>query len=267
MITNQGKTVVNSFFAGQTRQLGGALVFGTGTTAASSSDKGMGFEVLRVPLTSTAADLGNNRVVYKATIPAGLVSQISEVGLLHQYAPDSGRNIKITEIAGWVNATITPTNARAHAHSVQVSANASATVTATLTGAVSYDLSTFGQSDLVSLAGTADANTASVAVSLGSDSSNYYTWNFTPAVGYTTVQKSFSTATTTGSPVLASVAFASIKVTAKAGGTTQFYLDGFRMDKATTTDELVARTVLGSIKSIDQNIPTDIEYSLGVSIG
>lgn len=273
MITSTGKGVINSFFAGQTRQLAGGLVFGVGAAAASSTDTTLGFEVLRVPLTNTVADLGNNRIVYKGTIPPGMVSQISEVGIIHQFAPDSGRNVKITEVAGWTNATLTTANARAHPHTVQVNANASTTTTAVLNGVLSFDLSAYGMSDLVALAGTADANTSKVAITLGSDPNNSYTWNFTPATArggpvgsYATQRISYSAVTRLGNPVVSAITYVAIAVTAGSGGATSFYLDGLRLDKAVTPDELVARTLLNTNQYVDPNIPTEVEYSLGVNI-
>lgn len=81
MITNLGKTVIVNYFGGQVAHIGDVIALGTGTTAASLTDTSLATEVTLVPVSSIAADTANNRIIFKATIPAASMTTISEVGL------------------------------------------------------------------------------------------------------------------------------------------------------------------------------------------
>jgi len=81
MITTNGKNVIKRFFARQVPQIAGSMAFGTSSSAPVVGDVKLGAEVLRVPISSIGADLDNNRIVFKAVIPAGTLTTISEIGL------------------------------------------------------------------------------------------------------------------------------------------------------------------------------------------
>lgn len=85
MITNAGKDVIKRFFGGQTRQIGGEIVLGTGTGAVAVGDTALGNEVIRIQVNAVAADLANSRIIFKGIIPAGIaaVGPITELGLVH----------------------------------------------------------------------------------------------------------------------------------------------------------------------------------------
>lgn len=85
MIVNTGKDVIRQFFGGQTRQIGGAIALGTGTTAPALGNTSLVAEVYRINVTSVSADLANNRIVFKAVVPAGIATlpTINEIGLIY----------------------------------------------------------------------------------------------------------------------------------------------------------------------------------------
>lgn len=267
MITNQGKTVIKNFFGQQTQQIGGALALGVGSDAATLTDTALDFEVVRIPVTAVAPDLDNNRIVFKAVLPAGQIGTIYEVGLYHTAASDQGVTLRLTDttISTWVNAAISTSNARTSGNTVQVAASASAVVQASLDG-IHADLSRFASGDSLNVALTADANTASVRISLGNDSNNFTTWTLTPSAGYNTLRQAFSAGVKTGNPDFSAITWIAIGVTAKAAGATNVYVDDVRMEALITGDELVARTVLTTPKTVDTTIPTEVEYSLGISV-
>lgn len=271
MITTQGKAVVSNFFGGQTPRIAGAVCIGVGTTSESVDDTALNFEVVRLPVTSTSADLANNRIIYKAVVPAGVASSIYEVGIYHQALSDSGKLLNVTNMGGWSGATVVTNNARARNATVQIDAPLGLNTFAWQTN-VSYDLSAYAQTKLA-IALTADAYTDSVTVVLGSDQSNYTSWNFSGlAAGYNVVRADWSAGVKVGSPDMSKVAAIGVNVTANSNGDSSVFLDGIRLDQNINGDELVARTVLrdaqGNLapQQADPHLPTEIEYSVGVSV-
>lgn len=89
MITNLGKTVVVNFFGGQVGHIGDTIALGTGTTAAALTDTVLATEVIRLTVSSIAADTTNNRIIFKALLPAGIMSTISEIGIYYNGNLDS----------------------------------------------------------------------------------------------------------------------------------------------------------------------------------
>lgn len=84
MIVTSGKNVIVNYFGGQYRHIGDVIAVGTGTTAVTLADTALAAEVTRVAVTSIAADTDNNRIIFKATIPAGSVTTINEVGVYYR---------------------------------------------------------------------------------------------------------------------------------------------------------------------------------------
>lgn len=93
MITNDGKNVIREFFGGQTGAIGGWIAVGTGTTAEAVSDAALEAEVIRVVVSAVAPDLANNRIVFKAVLPASAMGDlnpaITEVALFHVGGEDA----------------------------------------------------------------------------------------------------------------------------------------------------------------------------------
>lgn len=90
MIVNSGKNIVKQYFGGQVGQIGDYLAFGTGTTPEALTDTALGAEVYRVRCTSVNADLANNRIVFKATVPASAVASFTEIGLFNDGGAPTG---------------------------------------------------------------------------------------------------------------------------------------------------------------------------------
>lgn len=82
MITNDGKAVINEFFGGQIGRIATQIVLGTGTTAEDVTDVALAAEVVSLDVTTIRADLANNRIVFKAVLPAGRVPTIYEIGIV-----------------------------------------------------------------------------------------------------------------------------------------------------------------------------------------
>lgn len=95
MILDSGKPVIIDYFGGQVARIGDTIVVGTGTTAVSAGDMALHTEVARVAVTSISADTDNSRIVFKATISAGVITTINEVGVIYQGLTDSAGGILV----------------------------------------------------------------------------------------------------------------------------------------------------------------------------
>lgn len=83
MIVNSGKDIIKQTFSGQMGAIGDTMVFGTGTTAETLTDTALEAQVYSAKLDSINADLANSRIVFKATIPAGMFASFTEIGILN----------------------------------------------------------------------------------------------------------------------------------------------------------------------------------------
>lgn len=83
MIVDTGKTVIVNYFGGQVPHIGDTIALGTGTTAVANTDTALATEVVRVAVSSIAADTANNRIIFKAVIQPGTLATISEVGVYY----------------------------------------------------------------------------------------------------------------------------------------------------------------------------------------
>lgn len=267
MITNNGKEVITKFFGLQVPRIGASLALGTGTAAAAPGDFKLAFETLRIPVTAVAADLLNNRIVFKGSVPAGRIATIYELGLFHE-----GLQATRTQqfglfqggFATWDAGTFVVTNARRGVTSLKIDAGANATTQAAISDQ-GIDLSGYSANDSVVVGFTADANTASVRLRLGNDSGTYREFLYNaPVVGYNTMRANLGAGTDIGTVDLAKISYVAVGATAKAGGATSVYLDGIGIEDNRVADGMVARVVLGTPSSVDVNIPTEIEYSLGI---
>lgn len=266
MITNQGKGVVTNFFGRQTATLGGALAVGVSSDAPALDDETLGFEVVRVPVSSTSADLDNHRIIFKAVIPPGLVSNIYEIGLYHDGTIARARNITLTSpTAGtWTNATVVNSNYRIGTSSVNIEANANSTTTAEYV-ALGTDISAIAETLVLGF--TADAYTTNLKVRLGNDASNYQEFFITGyQPGYNVIRVAWASGVGTGTVDLGKIGYVAVVISSGAQGVTNLYFDGIRIEASNPNDELVARTVLNTPVTVNTSVPTEIEYSLSVNV-
>ena len=268
MITDVGKEVIKKFFGLQTASIGGALVLGTGDAAADASDVQLNFEVARLQVVSVNPDLDNDRIVFKAVMPAGTINQIYEVGLLHVGDDTSSRAFGVFEgsEAEWTEGTLSTDNARRGVETLLVSASTSDSTLAELVDQ-SIDISSFAVTDSLAVAYTADANLSNLEVRIGADSSNYRKFTFVPdADGYNTQRMNLSAGVDTGTVDLAAINYVAVLAVAGSGGPTDLYLDAITVEDNTSLDELVVRYVPGSPITTNTLIETEIEFSIGITV-
>lgn len=270
MITTSGKGVAKDLFSRQVSRLADSMALGVGTATEQLTDLRLDSEIVRVPITSVAPDPVADRVVFKASLPAGLIGTIYEVGLFFEESSvDSGRNLGLADVTGsWTNATVVAGTGRANTQTVKIDFVTSGTTNAELSG-VSEDLSAFANTDNVLLNFTTTANLSSLRVRLGTDSANYYEFLVSsPTTGYNIRRINISAATKVGNPSWAAVTYLAIRPSASASGGGSVNFDNLRFEfaPAATGNILVARKILATPYVTDNEIQSEVEYSLGVNI-
>lgn len=275
LITTAGKATVVRYFAGSVQTLCKSIAVGIYDAAANVADYHLGYEVARADVNNIGADLVNNKVIFKATLPAEVVANIREVGGFTQSVnPDAGayisKNIFFMDASEqWSPANFSVANTRV-GQSLLLTAAASATTPADLTNA-NFDISGYQSTDTFLLAMyVGDANAASVTVKLGSDSSNYLSWTINnPAAGYQIASFTKGSGAITGTPDLANVDYIHIDVTAKAAGTTNVYIDSLRVEDSDTSSQtycLFSHSILATPIQKKSGIPMEVEYSIGITV-
>jgi hypothetical protein len=266
MITDAGKDALLKYLAGQIPQIGGALVFGVGTTLPTGADTKLEYEVYRSPVTSINADLTNSRLVFKCSLLPAVMGTIYEIGLYTSNRKAPYTAIPISGI--WTNGSLVSTNARINGQTVKVDFTASTLTNAEQSGFM-QDFSTYTDADSVVVAFQASTNVASVSIRIGTDSSNYYQYTFaTPSAGYHIYRVSRASASVVGSPSWGTVSYIAVRPTGTSGGGGSVWFDSVRLEsnQLDNTNIFVAREVLVTPTPVDQFLVTDTEYSLSVTI-
>lgn len=271
MITSAGKDIIKRYFGGQVSRIGGTIALGVGTTAPDLTNTKLAYESIRIPVSSVSADLANDRIVFKGTVPAGSMGTVYEIGLFDN--PTTASRTKVLSLVSqtrgiWTNSTIVPDNARSETKTVKIDLVASGSKSAEITG-LSQDLSAFTGTDSVAIAFQATANIAAVRIRLGADDSNYYQLVYnTPAVGYNIMRANLSAATVIGTPNWGTINYLAVRPTATAAGAGSVWFDSLSIeDNNTPLDSLlVIRNVLVTPKVLDASLDSNVELSLGITV-
>jgi hypothetical protein len=275
-ITNEGKTYIKRFLAGEVAQIARSISFGIGEAAANAADKRLQFEVGRAPIESTSFDYVNNKVVFKCSIPQGLSAKITEIGLWSELnnaraglSADRGLTLFDSNEV-WSNTPAFSTlNTRIGLDSLRQSPAAGATISNELSG-IALDLSPFSSTDrLVFAYNNSNTNVASVQVKIKTDDTNYYHTTFTnPTAGFHFDEVAKSAMTAQGAPKWSDIQKIEVTTVSKAGvvGTIDFdAISIVDVDTINPNYVLVARQIEPSF-TVDPAIPSEIEFPLGITI-
>jgi hypothetical protein len=265
MITTQGKSVIFRYLAGNLPRIAESIALGIGSTAENVNDTALKFEVDRVPVSLVSADILNDKIIFKGTIPQEYVGTIYEVGLWFGTPPQtSGGSTVIvsfdSDTEAWTPATWNTALARIGVDALQVAGGSSSTLSD-----IAIDMSVYSDADFMSLAYNADAAINNVAIRFSTDVSNYYEYSFAAATGYEVKSMGKTAFTATGAPDWSNIT----SITVSATGTGNAVFDGIRAEDADTisTDyALVARSVLPTPKVKTSDTEMDIEYALEITI-
>lgn len=264
MITTQGKSIIFRYLAGNLPRIAESIAIGIGDSAENVNDTILDFEAERVSVTLVSADIVNDKLVFKGTIPQEFVGTIYEVGLWYGNPQTFGGSTTIVSFdsatEAWSSPTWNTALARIGIDALQVAGGASSTLTD-----IALDLSVFSDADFMSLAYNADAAITNIVLRFSTDVSNYYEYSFAAATGYEIKEIGKSLFTATGAPDWADIT----SITVSATGTGNAVFDGIRAEDADTisTDyALVARSVLSVPKVKSSDTEMDIEYALEITI-
>lgn len=108
MIVTTGKDVIKNFFGGQYPLIADTIAVGIGTTAVTLADTGLATEVIRLNVTSINADTVNNKIVFKALLPAGALATIYEVGIFYNGKAVGSGSILVARTVLTTPATVDP---------------------------------------------------------------------------------------------------------------------------------------------------------------
>lgn len=293
MITKFGKRFITSYLANQVSFSKQDIAIGIDSTTpnVSGNDTKLGFEFYRLPVSfggidiQTTGGVSTYSVLYKTTIPQDVAGVIKEVGLYpatrtsvnnfdSKFLADFEDNTKWTRVVSGVtyypDLVTTPTP-RIGASMSLVNCPASSTREYFNT-IVPLDISGYSGNDSLSLAiNQGDLNLDYINIRFYSSDTDYHQISFDGAdidtgTGEKILSRSWSTLQAVNSPsnIILKI---SILVAAKAGGTTNVYFDGIRMNDEDTFDPtfgLIARSTITPITKVAGK-PLDLEYKIGLN--
>lgn len=265
MITTAGKTHAARTLAAVDPNLGQTISLGIGETAPTLTDAALDLEVARIPVSYSAYDALNSKVILRGTIPSDYPITITEVGVysdkdIWQGIPQNTKLFRFgLEAAGlWVG---TPTWSSANGRSGfprMIHAGSKTTV-----ATIQLDLSTFVAVDKIALAAQVAAGTTNITIDFRTDASNYYRWSFTPTTGYKVFKTTIGQLTTVGNPDWSKITDISV---ANTSGNVEFdMLTLTPLNVANAPGTLVSRSVVTPIVVVP-NQPQEIEVHVGVSL-
>lgn len=283
MITTDGKVYIKRFLAQQVPTIAQSIGFGIGTSAESSGSTRLDFEVGRADVNLISYDFVNDKLIFKATVPAEYGGKIYEVSLFALSTlganAEFGSRVLTTldsDTETWVDATsgtaatFSSTNARVGDDALRHTPSASGSKTDALKD-IDLDLSGYSSADRFILAlNNTNSYASSVNVKFLTDVSNYYQVNFgTPSVGYNVLEVNKGAAAVTGTPSWANITEIRITTNASAGGSPTVDYDGIRiqdLDNIEENDIMVSREVLSSPFTKVEGMTQEVEFALSISI-
>jgi hypothetical protein len=275
VITDAGKVSILNAVAGKSTGFAASLVAGIGSVAASTSDTELQYAVGGNDINAIIVDLANEKIFFKASLPAADNYEIHELGCFstnytgaqNAFGAGSITLVVFGENTAWTDtvgvSTLASTNNRIGTSSIQYASFSTAAGQmafqqdlAGLPNAATFDLAYYanGLSDLV--------------VRFKFDATNYFECNTWPITnGYNIAKIAKSDFTTIGIPDWASISVLEIEAT---GTTATLSLDALRYTVPIVSEainsSLLSRVVLDTPQQKLAGISMDIEYMLELDI-
>jgi hypothetical protein len=281
-ITEDGKVHIKRFMAGWTPSIARSIAYGIGE--ASPDGKTLGFEVGRADINITAYDFSEDVLVFKANLPLDLYGTLYELAL---YSVDSNsvvgqwgsRNLSLIDSINetWKKgaddsgSTYFEGNSRINSDALLQNPGAGVTMFDYLNN-INLDLSGYSGADQFRVAyfiGNANG-TASLAVRLLTDSSNYYTltWSDEDEAGYHIKSIDKASASVTGTPDWSNINSIQLR-TVGAGAIANVQWDGIRIEDYDTLNPdyvMVAYQSLTESFLKESGKENEVEYAIQVNI-
>lgn len=275
IITNAGKANILNAIAGKTKGFATSMVAGVGSVTATVDDLALQFAVGGNDINAIITDLVNEKIYFKATLPALDNYKIYELGLFSinytgaQNAFGAGSISLVTfgENTNWTDSigasVLSSNNNRIGVTSIEYPSFSS------VKGSMSFkqDLSILPDNATFDLAYFAD-NLSSLVLRFKFDDANYFqanTWTLTDGYNISKVLKSSFTAT--GSPSWNSLRTLEIQ---SAGTLAVLSLDALRytvpINSEPIDSTLLSRVVLVTPQQKLAGVSMDVEYVLDLNI-
>lgn len=275
LLTTQGKLAILNYLAGRGGGIGGSVALGIGQTPATVLDTRLTFEVDRATIESISSLPNEYTLIFKTTLPQEREYTINEIGIFSMDTnPITGSMSRLLstfeeDIDTWDNGSYVTTNAHIGQATLRLQPSANGTLTTTAPGVV--DLSYYTANDNFTLAFTKNsANASSITLKFSNINNDYFSLNKSISAlgnGFQVVQFRLGDFVPSGSISWAEIASISISHSASAGGASDIYLDGLRIeddDTDSTEYALVSRSVVSPPVTKTTVSPMDIEYSLQI---
>jgi hypothetical protein len=256
IITTTGKETIKRFLAGNIVDWCGGMAVGAISTAASTSDTALYFEIDREK--TLFRSFNNNKIIVKASFPNSLDAIIREVGIFPIPSTTSDNQFQDAIISNFSNESgSSTTNSSVGTGNIVLS---SGTTSFTKTG-LSVDLTGYSSVDkLQLLAYNSDSNVKTIKIDM-SDGSTTYSLTFPNLAASSGYQV---TSVALGSPTISKMTEFTISVTSTNKSVELDCLKFLNTDQINYISGVVSRSVLGSpiTKLAGQDL--EVEYTLDV---
>jgi hypothetical protein len=273
LLTEEGRRAILRYLAGRGGSVGDSIALGTGITPATTADSRLTFEVDRVTIDVVSVLYNDSLIVFKGTIPQEIAYSIYEAGLFNMpsnpFGVENSRILVTFEdnLEEWSVGSIVNTNARVGVQSLRLQPSASGTLETS--ASVVADLSNFTVDDNFTVAFTkASTNASSLILKFKDVNANQFalTKSLTGLpLGYNVLSFRKGDFVITGAMDWANVVTISLAHSATAGGASDLYLDGVRIEDDDVVGgdyALLSRSVLSTPVIKTDASPMDIEYAL-----
>lgn len=254
------------YLSGESRTWAGTIAIGASDKPPTEYDAHLGFEFGRGVVNVLAANVLENTVVAKATIPGDIAGEVYELGVYSSInGTEAGQDqLLITDfdldLIDAVNAA--PAVGRVGESSAIVTTTGTGTTEAAFND-ILFDLSALGPEDRLVLAYDADS-VGTVEVRLMNSPNDYLYYSFTAQPGYNTAEWSTTSMSSAGTGSMLK-SFSGVQVRATGQGAAgSIVLDGLRADDTDVFSErvLISRAVLHEPISKALNADIDVEYTI-----
>lgn len=277
MITINGREALLRYLTGENPSWAGTIIVGIGRTPADVDDERMEFQIGEAAIDVALANVRDNTITVKGTLPVGVAGIVSELGINTRIAdPGTGASRLLTTFDSTLEpiAGATPSDSytRVGTESASISVPASTAGSISIDN-IDMDLSAYESHDEFALAyHQVGTNAAGLEVQLQTDDSNYFTMTVPlPIVaGYKILTFTKGSFVAVGQPDWGSISRMTFTVTASAGGAAAIHFDGFRINNRDDNEGmLVAREVMADENLVTKDLSQelDIEMTLVFNFG
>ena len=263
VITANGKKAIKRYLAGTLSDWAGGMAIGTGTTAATTGDTALVFEVDRQPTTIRTMD-GSENIILKASFPTDLTTVIKEIGIYPfstSTATGTYQDSIITDFSEttWTNSTSATTNSLVGVNNI-TNTGTSAMVLSNL----NIDISGYSSTDQFQIQYyNNQTTTKNITISVGGTKNGSAGTAISTTITLTSQPVGFYISTFNIGTNLDTIT--SISITVSAGTVSFDAMKFLNTDETDYITGIVSRSVLASPITKTAGQTLEVEYSLAIT--